>query len=192
MAAENEVKSLLSAESRLTRILKRTPRITAWGEIYIILESVYLNKLYEDKHKSFTAWLKHAADRSDRAVSHLWEILEAGRIYTEYRNRALKRHKRPKKVDDIKVSAKGLLKIAQIAKDDTTRKDQLIEQLVSGDIDHKYIDAIAKDENALNTSASEYNMAVMLLRKAAARGHEKSALLLAIVDAKPPKKKGSK
>ena len=120
-AIENELESIISKDKK------------NWVRIYELMHDVDINNLYKDNYKSFTAWVNYFADNKAKVhVSLLWERLKAGRIYSEFEERAKAKGIYVKPLATAGIAPTTLVLASKIAGNNNEVADDLITKIADG------------------------------------------------------------
>lgn len=109
----------------------------SWAKIYILMEEVEKNKLYEPEFSSFTKWVNTFAQHAKIQVSELWSRKKAGRYYAAYEARQHDQGKDVAPIQSLSVSPDNLILVEKIAGSNLTVADDLISRVVNGELARK-------------------------------------------------------
>ena len=121
-----------------------------WTRIYQLMHEVETKKLYKGRRDtpSFTSWVNALADELQVHVSLLWARLKAGRIYTEYEERAVKQDRSVPDFAELAVSPDSINLCEKVAGNNATEMDKLIDRVVEGSLTRDDLRAAARAKRA--------------------------------------------
>lgn len=108
-----------------------------WSSFYLLIKKVEVERLWEESHKSFTAWVKHFANVSKLQESVLWNRKKAGEIYQNYRNRKLEQNEEVEDVQSVNIAQDTLILIEKIARNDVALQDELTDKAINRELKKK-------------------------------------------------------
>lgn len=105
-----------------------------WTHIYRLMDTVDSEKLYLERAdtKSFTSWVNALAKDLNVHVSLLWSRKKAGKVYEEYRQRAMNAGRTVPELEDISASPDSLSLCEKVAGKNAAEMDRLIDEVLDG------------------------------------------------------------
>lgn len=126
------MKTIEVIEKELQDLLQSDKK--SWVQIYRLMDQVDSNRLYEGSYRSYTAWVNHLSEVCQVHVSVLWKRQKAGKYYAAYQKRSEEAGKRIRKLEDISISPDNLELIEKIAGNNIDIADDLIDQVIKGEL----------------------------------------------------------
>lgn len=128
----NYMKNIESIEKELQNLLNTDK--SNWVKIYELMEEVDKNFLWEEKYKSYTAWVRGLAEKVKVHESLLWSRKKAGAVYAAYAKRSEREGKTVEEISKINISPDSLVYCEKIAQGNSKVEDELIEKALAGEM----------------------------------------------------------
>ncbi len=137
---EKEISSCLSVDK------------SNWIRIYRLIDEVDRDKLYLERTDtpSFTSWVNYLAGVLNVHVSLLWSRKKAGKVYDEYRQRAIEQNRTVPELEDLRISPDSISLCERVAGKNAKEMDRLIEKVIDGTLTREDLRAAAKAKRAGN------------------------------------------
>ncbi len=119
-------------EQKLAPLVKRKDR--AWIEVYRLLDIVEEEELYSVSYKSYTAWLRDFAARTNVTVSLLWKKKKAGRFYTSYMEERKYQNKPYIPMDELTMDPEVIVMIEKITAGNLAEAHKMIGRSLNGEM----------------------------------------------------------
>ncbi len=141
---DNDNKTLENREKSLEKVI--TGENNNWVELFILMNEVEKERLYRNEYSSFSSWVYHLASLYQLHPSGIWAKYQAGKIYSQYLERAQEKNKPVKSLLESNISPNNLVLIEKIYPNDTLLKDTLIEQVQNKMIKQSELKQMWKDK----------------------------------------------
>lgn len=115
-----------------------------WTHFYLLLKKVEEQKLYEDKYKSYTQWVKSFCIATKTHESIIWNRKKAGKVYDTYVKKQKEKGLESKQITDINVSADSLVLLDKINKYDEDVASKLVDKVLNKEITKKDLREVYK------------------------------------------------
>lgn len=126
---------LRSIEEKLHTLVEKDKQ--NWSSFYLLIKKVEVERLWEESHKSFTAWIKYLAYINKVQESVLWNRKRAGEIYQSYRSRKLEQNEDVAEVQNVDIAQDTLILIEKIARNNVQLQDELTDKAISKELKKK-------------------------------------------------------
>ena len=127
--------NLNTIEKELTSLLDYDKK--NWTHVYLLLKKVEEERLWEEKYKSYTQWVKDFCIKTKTHESIIWSRKKAGKVYESYYKVMLSKGEQVASIEDVDVSADSLVILDKINKYDENIASNLVQKVLNKEITKK-------------------------------------------------------